>query len=412
MLFKGLDLRLKKEQVYFFSGVLIIGFISMMLEGAYWLNYLLSVYLVVTPVVFMVAKPHPLQPPRYTNLFDQFFKYFTYLLVVVNISAAVYALFMLTTNANPEDIFTGLYGGAGFGSHSLAIINLFVSAYYFFGQNYKKFAFFFICGILGFYGQGLVIFLISFAVVMIPFLIKNFVTVFKIGLAAGLFFTVVYIINPNNFNYIRRNTNMFRLIDEEYSYKDEMNKMKDFQRTDVPRFYTFLDGSKKLISSDAKVLAIGTSPGTYNSRVAFYLNGDFINNSFIQNNFNYRSVYHDQYIYPILNRAYLKYRRWNDGTRNQPFSSVISVVVEYGLPIGITLMAGLLYGIFRIRRQLENPQLRAFVLFTTIYVFLLMFFQYYLEVIEVILPLLLMMKLIESDQVNRKAHLDEPSAEA
>jgi hypothetical protein len=49
--------------------------------------------------------------------------------------------------------------------------------------------------------------------------------------------------------------------------------------------------------------------------------------------------------------------------------------------------------------------------FLMLYVFFLMFFQYYLEVIEIIFPMLIMAKLMEVDAANLKPDPDEVPSE-
>jgi hypothetical protein len=411
LLFQGLGLRIQRWVIWALLLVALMGLLSMLSEGFFLYNYLLSLYLVFLPVFFASSKP--VAHPKMTNqrLFPYFMKVATYVLLVINVSAVFYSLYMLTTDANPDDIFTGLYGGSGFGSHSLSIMNMLMAAYYFFQKQYKVFAFFFICGILGFYGQGLIIFVLSLGIVLIPLLIRNILTVLKIGLGVGLFFVVIYLINPNNLDYIRNNTRFLEEIATDYDYVEEMNKMNDFQRTRIPRYVTFMDGSRRLFLSDPKVFLMGTAPGTFNSRVAFYFNGDFLTNSIMREHFTFRSPYHMEYVFPVLNRGYLKYFMWNDGTRNQPFSSIVSVLLEYGAIAGGVLLFLLFSGLNRARRSGIGREQRAFMFFLMLYVFFLMFFQYYLEVIEIIFPMLVMAKLMEVDAANLKPDPDEVPSE-
>ena len=406
LLFKGLNLKIDKKIFLHCLGMIVFGLLSMVLEGFFLFNFLLSLYLVLIPFLLITSVPKQSEGSKPKQYFKTFLNYFSIILFVVNISAVFYSLFMLTTTANPEDIFTGLYGGSGFGSHSLSIINLFVATYYFFHKRYTFFIFFFICGILGFYGQGLVVFLLAFGIVMLPFLIRNIGLTLKIGVATLVFFAVVTAINPGNLTYIQNNTNFFKTIFDDYDYDEQMERIASYKRTLVPRYYTFLVGTKRLYLSNPKVFLLGTSPGTYNSRTAFYMNGDFIGNKYVRKYFNYRTTYHSDYVFPILNRHYVEYLPWNDGTRNQPFSSVVSMLVEYGFFFGGLYLFFFFRAIFRIRSQLDNKPDRTFVLFASLYIFFLFVFQFYLEVVEIILPLLLMLKLLQVDQLNRSNKIE------
>lgn len=407
LLFKGLNLKVDKKVFLVCAGMVVFGLLSMVLEGFFLFNLLLNLYLVSLPFLLITANPVKSQSSQYKGYFNTFLNYFSIVLFVVNISAVFYSLYMLTTSANPEDIFTGLYGGSGFGSHSLSIINLFIATYYFFHKRYGYFTLFFISGILGFYGQGLVIFLLAFGIVMLPFLIRNIGLAIKIAVAGLVFFAVVTVINPGNLTYIQNNTRFFKSILDNYEYEEEMDRIASYRRTIIPRYFTFLDGTRQLYFSDAKVFLLGTSPGTYNSRTAFYLNGDFVGNKQFRKYFNYRTTYHSKYVFPILNREYVEYAPWNDGTRNQPFSSIVSMLLEYGIVFGGLYLILFFGAIYRIRGQLDNKPDRMFVLFTLLYIFFLFLFQYYLEVVEIILPLLLMVKLLQVDHINRPDQLEE-----
>lgn len=372
----------------------------MIIEGFFVFNLLFSLYLIITTLLLVTAKPVKREKHLNKNYFKKFFKIFSYTLVFVNISAAIYGLLVFATADYPEDVFTGLYGKGGFGSHSLSVVNFLVATYYFFEKKYKQFAFFFVCGILGFYGQGLVIFVLAFGLVLLPVLLKNVTTFIKIGIIGVSFFAVVYLVNPSNFDYIRINIAYANLVFDKFDYDHEISQMKKHRRTWVPRYITFLEGSRRLMFSDPKVLLLGTSPGTFNSRVAFYLNGDFIQNKTYKKLFNYKTTYHYEYVYPILNRKYLAAVPWNDGTRNQPFSSLVSVVLEYGLIAGLIILFLFFSSIKKIIEKLNRKENKRFVLFILFYSFILFLFQYYLEVIEIILPMVLMVKLLEIDTIN------------
>jgi len=412
LFFLLLRLRLNKTVGLACLAIIVAGTISMIIEGFFVYNLVFSLYLIITTLLFATAKP--VQRDRFQDkaYFNSFIKIFSYFLVVVNISAAIYAVLVLATADYPEDVFTGLYGKGGFGSHSLSVINFLMATYYFFEKKYKNFAFFFVCGILGFYGQGLFIYVIAFGLVILPYLLKNVATTLKIVFIAVSFFSVVYLINPANFKYIRVNIAYAELIFEEYDYEYEIEKMKDHRRTYIPRYITFLDGSRRLFFSDAKVFFLGTSPGTYNSRVAFYLNGDFIQNKTYKKLFNYQTEYHHDYVLPILNRKYLANTMWNDGTRNQPFSSLVSVLLEYGFIFGSIILFLFFSSIRRVRKATSRRESSNFVKFIFYYCLILFLFQYYLEVIEIVFPMLLMVKLIEVDLLNAKSNQDAPTLES
>ncbi len=388
--------------------ITVTSVISVAMEGNYFPNLFFS-FLVVMPTVFFLTTKPPNHKNKLTNtrFFEKFFSVFTRVLVIINMSAAIYAVIVLATATYPDDIFTGLFGKGGVGAHTLSVINFLVSVKYFFDQQYKKFTFFFICGILGFYGQGLFIFILAFGMALLPVFAKNVLLIIKIALLSIGFFIIIYSINPGNFDYLNKNIAYAKLIFTEYDYDKEIKKINNYERTFVPRYFTFVDGSLRLFLSKPKVFLLGTSPGTYNSRVAFYLNGDFISNTFLRKHLKYVSSYHKERVYPISNRTYLKKTPWNDGTRNQPFSSIISLLAEYGIISGLIILFLFFNSILTIKNKLKNSNKRKYFSFLFYYSLLLFAFQYYFEVVEFMLPLLLFVKLTELDIFTKLSETNE-----
>jgi hypothetical protein len=374
----------------------------MLFEGNFIFNYIVSIYLIFSPLLLLVLKPKASPPIFVKGYFNHFFKIFTIVLAIVNISAFIYALIVLSQAAYPDDVFTGLYGKSGFGSHSLSIINIAVSIYYFQTRNIKRFLFFLICGILGFYGLGMVILVITVFILSIPYLLKKINLIFKGIVISGVLIWIMYMINPQNMDYIFLNFKETSKIFTNYSYKDEMKKAENYKRTFVPRYFTFVDGARQLFFSDTKVFILGTSPGTFNSRTAFYLNGDFIQNSFIQKQFHENTTYHEKYVLPILNRKLITVVPWNDGTRNQPFSSIIAIFLEYGFFIGCGFSLLFIQKIKAIKKQTKFVAYKNYIKFLTIFILLLLLVQNYMEYPEIILYFILVIKLIDIDNANDK----------
>lgn len=370
------------------------------MEGIFILNYFFSFYLIFSPFVVLQLRPSK-NISLNIEYFDSFIKIFSRVLLIVNISAIIYAVFVLWKAEYPDDVFTGLYGKSGFGSHSLSIINLAVSVYYFQIKRKKTFIFFFISGVLGFYGLGLLMFLITIVVLNIPYLLKKV----KIVLSGVLIFVsivwVIYLTNPQNIDYILLNFKDVSRVFTTYRYEDEMEKVKNYDRTFVPRYFTFIDGTRRLLFSDAKVFLLGTSPGGYNSRTAFYLNGDFIQKDFVKNHFSENTQYHEEYVLPILNRKLLEAQRWNDGTRNQPFSSIISIFLEYGILIGGLYLFLFYFKARKIIKNTEKQNQKGFLKFLLIFLGFLLTVQNYMEYPEIIIFFILCFKLMDVDNAKR-----------
>src|SRR5690606_38470357 len=116
-------------------------------------------------------------------------------------------------------------------------------------------------------------------------------------------------------------------------YSEELIKAKDARWSEVPRKTVFYHGALNRLIGNPKITILGTSPGTYNSMTAFMLNGDYSGIGFLKENIKNLPKYHIEDVYPLWNEK-IYGRMWMDGTRNQPFSSFMSIIIEYGLIIG------------------------------------------------------------------------------
>jgi len=410
VIFIALKLKVTTKQFLFLILLFVFTIISSFLEGFFIENYIFSLYLILPTFIFLTSKVTPFFYGKNESLFKSFFNYFTIILAIVNISAFIYFQFFISSEQNFEDSFTGIYGSSGLGSHTLSIINLCVSVYYFYNKKILKFLLFLICGVFGFYGLGLMAFISAFSLVFLTNIIKHWKAILITFGSVLVVMLSIYLFNPKNFRYLEKNIDYAQLAIDDYSYQEQIDKVNDTLITKVPRFITFLDGAQKRLFSDPKVFILGTSPGGYNSRVAFFFNGDFMSNNFIKNTFNNRTKYHEEDVYPLLNRALLE-RPYNDGTRNQTFSSVATLIMEYGVFIGGIFLAWFFIKVKRIRKQtqLSNIALSQYVKFLWFYLFILFFVQNYLEYPEIILPIILFIKTIDID--NHNMELNDPEQE-
>lgn len=379
-----------------FSLIFLVSLISMFLEGWFLMNYVVGTYLILSPIILLSLSLKSVRRKSFQNQFDSFFKIFVIILSFVNISAIIYAIVALWSTSYPDDVFTGLYGKSGFGSHTLSILNTAVSVYFLFRKQYKKFLFFVVCGILGFYGLGLLIFLLAGLIFYIPLIIKNISLVLKGFLVLLALSYVMYLVNPGNIDYIKVNIRDTMSVFNSYDYDKEMKKINNYERTFVPRYLTFFYGTGKLFFSNPKVLLLGTSPGTYNSRTAFYLNGDFLQNQFIKNHFSENTKYHEEYVKPLLNRKLISVP-WNDGTRNQPFSSLIGLLLEYGFLLGLLIMFIVGKKFNCIIKKTPSQHKKNYLIFLSVFLGLLLLVQNYLEYPEIIVFFIMIFKLIELD---------------
>ena len=402
LLFIVLKLKISQSDLFFVLTMTLVAIASSLLEGLYFPKFFFSLYLILPSFLLVVSRTSYLSSLKGSSLFNGFFKKSSILLILVNISAFIYYYFIVDTSVhNYEDSFTGLFGRAGFGSHTLSLINLVFSVFFLYTKRIWHFIFFLVCGVMGFYGLGLVMFAVTFLFLYASEIFKQWkalLAVFATFLVIGL---VINTFNARNLKYIEKNIEKAMLVFDSYDYNDEMTKSKRLEVTEIPRFITFLDGTQKRFFRDFKVLALGTGPGGYNSRTAFYFNGDFVQNEWFKNNFADRSKYHEEDILPLLNRELTK-RRFNDGTRNQTFSSIIAILLEYGVFIGGYFLFRFFFKLKSIKNRVSSVKHKKSLDFLFLFTIVIMAFQNYLEYPELILPIILFFKFSEIDIVNNE----------
>lgn len=406
LLFYVLGLKIGLSRFLLALAFVILGFISSWVEGLFFSNFFFSEYIILPLFLFLISDVKLRDGLRNQELFSYFMKTATAVLVVVNISAFIYAQFIVDTSVqNYEDAFTGLYGTAGFGSHSLSIINLGFSIYFLYKREYFKFLFFILCGVMGYYGLGLLVFIMAMLLVYSTRILRYWKAILTLMVAGLAMLWFINKFNARNLDYIKKNLSQAMLVLDDYDYDTEMKKAEEFKVTEIPRFIVFLDGAQKRLFGDPKVAFLGTSPGGYNSRTAFYLNGDFVQNQFLLDHFNNRTIYHQEDVFPLLNRELIR-RPFNDGTRNQTFSSLVAVIMEYGIVIGLIFWVLFYRKIRRIAAMETARPKREFIRFLSIYLMLILSVQNYIEYPEIVFPFILLIKLSEVDSVNYQITTD------
>jgi len=112
---------------------------------------------------------------------------------------------------------------------------------------------------------------------------------------------------------------------------------RDFSAdSEIPRKITVFYNYSQVFLDDISLFLFGTGPGTFNSRTSFLLNGDYSDNLLMQILGPSNPEYAVEHVYSLWNQHILSLS-FNDGTRNQPFSSFIAVLSEYGFLFSIIL---------------------------------------------------------------------------
>lgn len=395
-------LKFSKNSIITLSLVTVAILISIVFNGFWLVNNMLGLYIFMPSLVFIMATKG--SGEFYDQqLKEKFWSISSGALLLVNFTATCTFVYVHLSHKyiSPitsdllDDAFYGLYGKYGLGGHILSVFNIIYATRYFFVKKYKLAIVFLISSILGFYGLGLLLAILSLFFTLRKRFFRRgsikvvFITMFLLMLSV----IVIRTVNRHNYDYIK-NTLMSFVDNTEFDYYEEMDKARSFETTRVPRKITFYNGVYNRILKTPSIILWGTSPGTYNSRAAFLLNGDISRTKILKDNVKKRPPYHQEDVFPLFNTT-TTLVPWMGGTRNQPFSSVISIFMEYGFILGILFMF-IIYKFWKKVVTLNKETLDYYPLqFIFIYTFFLSFFVYYFDLIEYVLPILLLFKVYE-----------------
>lgn len=279
--------------------------------------------------------------------------------------------------------------GRGYGSHfkgvsGLCVVNAFVMLYYL-SFILKKvvtkkillnFCFFFSSFIFCFSGLTLMTFAITMVVYFISVIsVKNIIKILLV-LLLGIF--VLFQAATDVFYYNIRNIEYF--LDKD-------------QAEDNARKRVMYSNFLKLMTEDGLIPVTGTGPGGYNSRICFLLNDD-ADNIFTQTLGKHMPKYHKRDIYPLWNKHFVSYEKYNDGARNKPFSSLVSLCAETGIIFFLFFCFFWFKKIRDFKKKADYNIEYTYLFLINIFVFLLLATEYWFESSEFILFLIIQNLLI------------------
>jgi len=319
------------------------------------------------------------------NLLKSFILFLT-ILAVINDIVGAYQFIDHPT----DDSFIGIYSRYSLSLYGLMALNTVLFAWYFslYLESKSKASLFIsllflLAAVMGFYGAGLAALLFAFSIAFSRFRILAIIrSVFIAGAAFLLLYFLTVWLRPEAGKY----------------YKSSANKLFSIDRNDGPRklisYYNYAIGYTK----DAKDLLFGSGPGTFNSRSAFVVGSPsyFKQFSFIKSN--QQPYYFKYYIYPLWNETNTSQALYQDGFRNQPFSSLLAFLGEYGLIFTI-FFAIAVYSYFqRVLKPVSNSptsrSLKWLFRFLLVFLMTLLVIDNYLEYPEVILLITVILKLV------------------
>lgn len=376
-------------------GLLCLGWLLSLFNGFYLSYNLVSLYYMVPFLLLLFSVPSGAKFRKY-DLVKVFFTLISWITAFSN----VIGFWQYFSKPDSDDNFRGIYGSFTISFNGLVILNSIIAFYYFSlyivdkkRKNLYAFLFFLMSGIMGFFGAGLLVFIVAFVLAFMRFhLVKFIKTLFTSILVLIVAYYSLYFIRPQVLNYNKSN----------------IEKILSFDVENGPRkiivFYNYLIAYPKHVRD----FLFGSGPGTFNSRSAFTVGSpSYITSAeFIKSQ--RQPFYFKNYAYTLWNETNTSQALFQDGFRNQPFSSVLSFLGEYGLVFTIFFIGGYLLYFRRVRRigrkQKNNLTFsyRLLFKFVAIFLLLLLLIDNMLEYPEIILLIGVIMKLLHIELLKQE----------
>lgn len=283
------------------------------------LNQLLSLFLFF-PVIFFLVFKVSLVNALSERVWGRAVSLFCHVLLVNGfIGFAQYLI-------NPwDDAAIGFYGRGGLQMHGLAILYFFSAIYFYTFSNIKYnkikciLALFFM--LTCFYGAGLLAVFFSISLGALVGAKEKLRAFFVFFLLVAFLIFLGFVIRPEAMLYNYNNLLLF------FNSISSFFGGESYVAAGMPRklvaWLNYFEALKRSPSS----FIFGFGGGGFNSRAAFLLNGEYTSLSLVPYS---ASQWHDVFIKPLWS-SYILSQQYQDGTMNQPFSSVLSVLSEYGV---------------------------------------------------------------------------------
>jgi len=372
--------KLSRNALWIFA-LLLICWVFSFRNGLYLKYNLVSFYYYLPFLLLLFANPQP--GKEHPNFFKLMMTALTGVVIINDIPGIIQ--YCIHPN---DDSFVGIYGIFTVSQNGLSILNAILFFYYLAKfQSDKKYinlgllVFFLICCVLGFYGAGQLVLIASIVLSFLKIKGKNLIQLALVSIVTlSVVVILMKLISPNTLDY---NINIIRLF-------------LDPSAPGAPRKLTAFQNYFTAYPSHIIDFLFGSGPGTFNSRSAFmvgsptYFNVDFIKSDV-------QPFYFKNYAYPLWN--YTNTGPY-DGFMNQPFSSLLALLGEYGLIITslILVVIGNRFVYYSrisndlIRQSGTSVELKMYK-FCSIYAALLVIIDNYIEYPEIIALLLIIAKL-------------------
>lgn len=369
-------------------------------NGFYWQYNLLSLYHMVPFLLLLFAVP------SYESLEEELLPQFMAVLSVVALLNNIAGFIQYFRNRS-DDAFVGIYSTYSVSLYGLVILNLTLFAYYFslFAQSKKKWAlyksaFFLLSGIWGFYGAGLIAFIGAF---ILSFLSLRLKPIIKITFISVISLYLVY----HFISWLRP--------EALYYYEVSAKRLVGIDKNERPRKLISFYNYASAYPEHPKDFLFGSGPGTFNSRSAFMAGSPDHFNALPFLKSDDQPYYFKHYAYTLWNKNNTSQALYQDGFRNQPFSSLLAFLGEYGLLFTVLLFWALADYYKRVIRLAGKKPFSGpvwFFKFLVFFLLLLLCIENYLEYPEVILLMLFSMKLTHIQLLRNNLHHSSTSTTA
>lgn len=294
-----------------------------------FLKYKLVALFYMLPFIFLLFS----KPDKHTNQRADYLAIYIKCLTFVAVINNIIGFIQVMRNPVSDDSFMGLYSNFSVSQNGLVLLNTLLSVYYLISYVNNKqrlhlaaTIFFFISGVLGYYGAGLIICLVAMVLCFFRIsLHRLFKTIFVSVLGFGILYLLILFLKPSIISYNVAN----------------IRKIAEFNVVEGPRKLTSFYNYAISYPRDLKDFLFGSGPGTFNSRSAFMVGSPsyFTGLPFIKDET--KPYYFENFAYTLWNESNTSQSQYLDGFRNQPFSSLLAFLGEYGLIF--TLMLSFLY---------------------------------------------------------------------
>lgn len=278
-------------------------------------------------LIFSESFIKALQKINITKMLD----FFVHLLILNgSIGLAQYAIYQY------DDAAIGFYGRSSLQMHGLAILYfmavLYVISKPFNKINATKSGALLIFMLSCFYGAGLIAAVLAVALSSLLLSKNKIKSSLMLCVVLLTLFWLGWLMSPRTMQY---NYNVLLM------FVDGLFSIISTGVADtygIPRKLTTWILYLQAITEAPSNIITGFGGGTYNSRAAFLLNGDYSSISLLPVSV---TEIHKHYVMPLWSSHILS-RAYSDGTMNQPFSSVLALLAEYGLLALILAITGLM----------------------------------------------------------------------